>query len=209
MNIVHAILNLLPELILKYSHLHASEQIATAYAELRTASSNAKTGGILPITARTLETITRLSTAHAKLKLRKKVTEVDVKAALEVLNFAIYHKELTEMDNREQKRQKEEARKHRADHQGPTTSDMEVDDPPTAEQPTATGSLERIEAFKAKFGQHMRTNHKDTISISEVQDVVNSGADDHYSRAEIVTILEKLQDDNILMIAAETVHMVV
>ncbi|KAE8722959.1 DNA replication licensing factor MCM3 [Hibiscus syriacus] len=183
----------------------ASEQIAIAYAELRTASSNAKTGGTLPITARTLETIIRLSTAHAKLKLSRKVTKDDVDAALKVLNFAIYHKELTEMDDREQEQQREEARKHRADRQGA----MEVDDPPTAEQPTATGSLERIEAFKAKFGQHMRTNHKDTISISEVENVVNTRADDHYSRAEIVTILEKLQDDNILMIAGETVHMIV
>ncbi|KAK8992505.1 hypothetical protein V6N11_048584 [Hibiscus sabdariffa] len=186
----------------------ASEQIATAYAELRTASSNAKTGGTLPITARTLETMIRLSTAHAKLKLSRKITKVDVEAALKVLNFAIYHKELTEMDEREQERQREEARKHRADSRGPTTSAMEVDDPPTTEQPTATGSLERIEAFKAKFGQHMRANHKDTISISEVEDVVNTGTDDHYSRAEIVTVLEKLQDDNILMIAGETVHMI-
>ncbi|MCH90738.1 DNA replication licensing factor MCM3, partial [Trifolium medium] len=51
----------------------ASDQIATAYAELRNANSNAKTGGTLPITARTLETIIRLSTAHAKLKLSRKV----------------------------------------------------------------------------------------------------------------------------------------
>ncbi|XP_045797627.1 DNA replication licensing factor MCM3 homolog 3-like, partial [Trifolium pratense] len=45
----------------------------TAYAELRNANSNAKTGGTLPITARTLETIIPLSTAHAKLKLSRKV----------------------------------------------------------------------------------------------------------------------------------------
>lgn len=43
----------------------------------------------------------------------------------------------------------------------------------------------RIEAFKTVFGQHMRANHKDTISIAEVEDVVNGGADVHYSRAEI------------------------
>lgn len=48
----------------------------------------------------------------------------------------------------------------------------------------------RIEAFKAIFGQHMRVNHKDTISISEVENVVNAGADGHYSRAEIFAILE-------------------
>ncbi|KAE8688676.1 DNA replication licensing factor MCM3 [Hibiscus syriacus] len=186
----------------------ASEQIATAYAELRNASSNAKTGGTLPITARTLETIIRLSTAHAKLKLSRKVTGLDVEASLKVPNFSIYHKELTEMEAREEKR-KREGRKQRADHQGPTAEAMEVDDPPIAEQTTATGSIERIEAFKAIFGQHMRGNHKDTIIIAEVEDVVNVGADVRYSRAEIMSILEKLQDDNILMIAGETVHMIV
>lgn len=48
----------------------------------------------------------------------------------------------------------------------------------------------RIEAFKTVFGQHMRANHKDTISIAEVEDVVNGGADVHYSRAEIMSIFE-------------------
>ncbi|OMO49935.1 Mini-chromosome maintenance, DNA-dependent ATPase [Corchorus olitorius] len=190
----------------------ASEQIATAYAELRNSSSNAKTGGTLPITARTLETIIRLSTAHAKMKLSRKVTKIDVDAALKILNFAIYHKELTEMEDREQERQTEEARKRRADRQRQTTTTtdaMEVDDPPTEQQPTPTDSLERIEAFKTKFGQHMRANHKDSITIAEVEDVVNTGADAPYSRAEIMSLLEKLQDDNIVMIAGETVHMIV
>ncbi|TYJ34291.1 hypothetical protein E1A91_A05G159100v1 [Gossypium mustelinum] len=187
----------------------ASEQIATAYADLRNASSNAKTGGTLPITARTLETIIRLSTAHAKLKLSRKITKVDVEAALKVLNFAIYHKELTEMEDREQEREREQQRKQRADRRGQTADAMEVDDPPLAQQATATGSVERIEAFKTIFGQHMRANHKETVSIAEVEDIVNVGADVHYSRVEIMSILEKLQDENILMIAGETVHMIV
>ncbi|GJX39990.1 DNA replication licensing factor MCM3 [Tanacetum coccineum] len=49
----------------------ASEYIATAYAELRNTGGSTRTGGTLPITAKTLETIIRLSTAHAKLKLSK------------------------------------------------------------------------------------------------------------------------------------------
>lgn len=94
----------------------ASEQIASAYAEMRNASADNKAGGgTLPITARTLETIIRLSSAHAKLKLRNQVLKADVDAALKVLNFAVYHKELTEMEHREQERERELERKRQAE----------------------------------------------------------------------------------------------
>ncbi|KAF3951736.1 hypothetical protein ACB098_05G122500 [Castanea mollissima] len=208
----------------------ASEQIATAYAELRNTSSNAKTGGTLPITARTLETIIRLSTAHAKLKLSRKVSKSDVDAALKVLYFAIYHKELTAMEEREHEREKELERKRRADHpggndrdhrpgkkdrresgtsdvEGPMTDAMEVDDPPAA-QSAVNVSQERIEAFNSLFGQHMRANHLDLISVADIENVVNSGADFHYVRTEIMFLLEKLQDDNRVMIADGVVHMI-
>ncbi|KAF2305412.1 hypothetical protein GH714_005052 [Hevea brasiliensis] len=165
----------------------ASEHIATAYAELRSASSTAKTGGTLPITARTLETIIRLSTAHAKLKLSRKVSKSDVEAALKVLNFAIYHKELTEMEEREQEREEELERKRRAerlsdrndrddcnvvDLEGPTTDAMEVDDPP-AGQATTELSPERIEAFNSTFREHMR--YLDSITIDDLENAVNMG----------------------------------
>ncbi|KAG0582460.1 hypothetical protein KC19_3G061700 [Ceratodon purpureus] len=93
----------------------ASEQIAQTYAEMRNNNTDKGVGGgTLPVTARTLETIIRLSAAHAKLKLRNQVTKADVDAALGVMNFAIYHKELTDMDEREAERGREqEAQKKR------------------------------------------------------------------------------------------------
>ncbi|KAL5054703.1 hypothetical protein RYX36_035385 [Vicia faba] len=197
----------------------ASDQIATAYAELRNANSSAKTGGTLPITARTLETIIRLSTAHAKLKLSRKVTKSDVDAALKILNFAIYHKELTEMDEREEEREREQERKRKADgeNNGPdrgsksrrdSTSDaMEVDDT-SAAQPALGLTPERIEAFNSLFGQHMRANRLDQISIADIEDVINRGAGSTYSSADILLLLEKLQEDNRLMIVDGMVHMV-
>ncbi|KAJ4981873.1 hypothetical protein NE237_032710 [Protea cynaroides] len=193
----------------------ASEHIATAYAELRNASSNGRGGGgTLPITARTLETMIRLSTAHAKLKLSKKVTKVDVEAALKVLNFAIYHKELTEMEDREEERARELERKQKADHGGSrkatrggsTTDAMELDVPPAAESALSI-SPERTEAFESVFGQHMRANHLDLISISEIEKVVNTVAAVRYTKPEIMFLLEKLQADNRLMIVDEMVHM--
>uniref|UniRef100_A0A803MDR7 DNA replication licensing factor MCM3 n=1 Tax=Chenopodium quinoa TaxID=63459 RepID=A0A803MDR7_CHEQI len=220
----------------------ASENIATAYAELRNANSNAKGGGgTLPITARTLETIIRLSTAHAKLKLSRTDTKLtidlqvlksDVEAALKVLNFAIYHKELTEMDEREQGREREMERKRQADRdannnervqrhrrndrsgqgdeaatEGEATEAMEVDEPP-ADQSAINISPERVEAFNSIFGQHMRANYLDVITIADIDRVINEEAATSYSRAEIMFLLERLQTDNRLMIMADmTVRM--
>ncbi|KAL6991429.1 DNA replication licensing factor MCM3 2 [Sarracenia purpurea var. burkii] len=185
----------------------ASDHIATAYAELRNASSNAKTGGgTLPITARTLETIIRLSTAHAKLKLSRQVFKSDVEVALKVLNFAIYHTELNEMEEREQEREREREleRKRKADHDGGSdgradrrdtsvrggTEAMEVDDEPPVAQTTVDVSPERIETFNTLFGQHAREHHLDRISIKDIETAVNSKTAVAYSRAEIMFLLE-------------------
>lgn len=48
----------------------------------------------------------------------------------------------------------------------------------------------RVEAFDSVFGQHIRANHVDLISISDVEKVVNSGAAIRYSRAEIIFLLK-------------------
>ncbi|KAI4371803.1 hypothetical protein MLD38_010110 [Melastoma candidum] len=200
----------------------ASEHIATAYAELRNAGSNNPVGGTLPITARTLETIIRLSTAHAKLKLSRKVTKPDVEAALKVLNFAIYHKELTDMEEREQERERELERKRQSDRNRQQTSGsdpngtanghgstdaMEEDEIPAAGF-GRTLSQDRIEAFNVIFGQHMRVNRLDMISVDDVERIINGIATAPYSRTQIVSLLEKLQDDNRIMIADGTVHMI-
>lgn len=48
----------------------------------------------------------------------------------------------------------------------------------------------RMEAFNSVFGQHMRANRLDLITITELEEIVNTGTDAHYSRAEITFLLE-------------------
>uniref|UniRef100_A0A1J3GP72 DNA replication licensing factor MCM3 n=1 Tax=Noccaea caerulescens TaxID=107243 RepID=A0A1J3GP72_NOCCA len=205
----------------------ASEVIAEAYADLRNAGSVTKTGGTLPITARTLETIIRLATAHAKMRLSREVAKEDAETALELMKFAIYHQELTKMDEREAKeRQREQTEQEQtpsgqrrdndnggenatANVESETADPMEVDEP-TLEQFSGTVSAARIEAFERVFGQHMRTNRLDDISIAEIETVVNNngvGAS-RYSADEIMALLEKLQDDNKVMISDGRVHII-
>ena len=48
----------------------------------------------------------------------------------------------------------------------------------------------RIEAFNSLFGQHMRSNRLEVISIDDIENAVNTRADVSYSRAEITSLLE-------------------
>ena len=63
------------------------EAISAAYSEMRSKQSVRN----LPVTARTLETIIRLSSAHAKSRLSNSVDEIDVEAVLDIVNFVMFH----------------------------------------------------------------------------------------------------------------------
>ncbi|CCH59061.1 hypothetical protein TBLA_0B02190 [Henningerozyma blattae CBS 6284] len=63
----------------------ATNIIVKSYTELRNDENTKKS----PVTARTLETLIRLSTAHAKVRLSKTVTKVDALVANRLLRFAL------------------------------------------------------------------------------------------------------------------------
>jgi DNA replication licensing factor MCM3 len=65
----------------------AMETISSAYANMRARQSQKN----LPVTARTLETIIRLSTASAKARLSGSVDECDVESAMELMSFVLFH----------------------------------------------------------------------------------------------------------------------
>ncbi|KAI9173071.1 MCM DNA helicase complex subunit [Blastocladiella emersonii ATCC 22665] len=69
----------------------ASDVITEAYARFRNekASEEGKRR-TLPITARTLETLIRLATAHAKARLAREVDEDDAEAATELLEYVLF-----------------------------------------------------------------------------------------------------------------------
>jgi DNA replication licensing factor MCM3 len=48
---------------------------------------------VLPITIRSLESIIRLSTAHAKLRLSAEVKELDCQEAIRLLNYTLWGEE--------------------------------------------------------------------------------------------------------------------
>lgn len=81
----------------------ASDYIVNAYAGLRNDDMQANIRRTSPMTARTLETLIRLATAHAKARLSGTVSLLDAKRAEEILRFALF-KEMPEKEGRRKRR---------------------------------------------------------------------------------------------------------
>lgn len=71
----------------------ASEIIAEEYSRLRCMDNmESDVARTQPVTARTLETLIRLSTAHAKARLSKKIELQDAEAVIELVQYAYFKK---------------------------------------------------------------------------------------------------------------------
>ena len=83
----------------------AANLISDNYADLRArvSTSDRDRARTLPITARTLETMIRLASAHAKCHLRHLVTSEDATAAIDLLHYALFSEErVSEKDGLEE-----------------------------------------------------------------------------------------------------------
>lgn len=82
---------------------------ANLYASLRKKAANSDQNKLSqPITVRTLETIIRLSTAHAKLRFSKNVELADVDVAITMLKEAIFQEHLEKKPENEAMEEDEE-----------------------------------------------------------------------------------------------------
>ncbi len=86
----------------------AAEFISSAYAEFRQKKeqSDIVEAKTFPVTPRTLETLIRLATAHAKARLSNKVEKKDAKVAQEMIQFCLY-KEVKKKKSKRRKQQDE------------------------------------------------------------------------------------------------------
>ncbi|CUM54428.1 unnamed protein product [Debaryomyces tyrocola] len=97
----------------------ASEYIVNTYSALRNDLIDNNQRHTAPITARTLETLIRLASAHAKVRLSKTVEVKDAKIAEELLRFALF-KEVTKRS-----KSKKQKTHHESDSEGEEEDDEE------------------------------------------------------------------------------------
>lgn len=81
----------------------AADHIVTTYSALRNDELEGNQRKTSPMTARTLETLIRLATAHAKARLSNRVEERDALAAEAILRFALF-KEVVEDERRKRRK---------------------------------------------------------------------------------------------------------
>ncbi|CAG8909475.1 unnamed protein product [Penicillium egyptiacum] len=81
----------------------AADHVIATYSALRNDELTGNKRRTSPITPRTLETLIRLSTAHAKARLSNRVDEKDAKSAEAILRFAMF-KEVVEDERRKRRK---------------------------------------------------------------------------------------------------------
>ncbi|KAG8220061.1 MCM2/3/5 family-domain-containing protein [Butyriboletus roseoflavus] len=134
----------------------AANHIVNVYANLRNEEeSEANKKKTAPLTARTLETLIRLSTAHAKARLSAKVEQDDARVAEEIMRYALY-KEVA-------KRQRQKRKKRKLNHGGATagkgedgsqdSSDEESDDDGDDDQQPEIAERVKMPQQQPKGGQ--------------------------------------------------------
>lgn len=103
----------------------ASNHIVEVYASLRNDAMNSNERKTAPITARTLETLIRLATAHAKLRLSNTVNKNDALEAERILRFALF-KEVIKVRRKTKKRRVDEQPNENNEEED--DSDLEYDE---------------------------------------------------------------------------------
>jgi len=90
-------------------HPDCIEYAAQFYSGLRTKALNFDANKVsVPITVRTLETLIRLSSAHAKLRLSKLVETIDIDVAAQILHNSIFQEDLKSIKEEDNEDEDEE-----------------------------------------------------------------------------------------------------
>lgn len=171
----------------------ARECIAGRYAEMRSRQDERT----LPITARSLETIIRLASAHAKARLSNVVeADPDVAAAMDMLSFALYHENNKVVDNPNDPAGAPGQKRPREEPDITDTSDIEdnegqrqrVEEGSAAASSSAAPQAEAVADLKASIYAEVSRSLEDSVSIDDICTQVED-------RALVLQAIQSLDDE--------------
>lgn len=128
----------------------AADHIVETYSGLRNDDLQGNERRTSPLTARTLETLIRLSTAHAKSRLSSRVEVQDAVQAKEILRFALF-KEVVQPE-RKKRRRMNNSQDDVSEEEDDSSDDGDVDD--DGDQETRTGQTTRRSGLRSSTGRH-------------------------------------------------------
>uniref|UniRef100_A0A7E4UWU3 DNA replication licensing factor MCM3 n=1 Tax=Panagrellus redivivus TaxID=6233 RepID=A0A7E4UWU3_PANRE len=142
----------------------ASAYIATKYAELRSfeATKTADRERTMPVTARQLETMIRLSTAMAKARLAKTVELSDAERAYQLLHYACFK------EKPKARQEAEEQRKGHGHHDA-DGSDVEMDDATDTQSSTTTRASRAAKRRAAGGDADMEVDESQDVDDTPVE----------------------------------------
>jgi DNA replication licensing factor MCM3 len=161
----------------------AREFIANRYAEMRCRQDERT----LPVTARTLETVIRLASAHAKARLSNVVeAKPDCEVAMDVLSFALYHEDGEQKHKSTDINDVENVAEVSDDGEGGSDDQEDVTEPASKRQRT-----EESDKLKSKILTEL-TENDGYLPIDNI-------CTDNEDRNEILKIVETLVSEGKLM----------
>lgn len=142
----------------------ASEIIASEYSRLRSQDeTDPDMARTQPVTARTLETLIRLSTAHARARLATTVTAADAQAAIELVQYAYFKKVL----------EKEKHKRRRSD--ADLSGDDETVENGTEPHSQGTETSPSVRRSKRTRTQETPSQEDDNMDDSHFEPIVDPG----------------------------------
>lgn len=181
----------------------ARDFIANRYAEMRCRQDERT----LPITARSLETVIRLATAHAKLRLSNEVEpSPDCEVAMDILSFALYHENTHNVDDSSQTPACPSPPKKRAEVSEDDNSesfDLPDDDSSNHKkdkrQKLTDQASSEIQGLKTRLWEELSKSDEGGLEIEKI--VSSMGVD----RDFIIAALRELEEENRVMVDGESV----
>lgn len=204
----------------------ACHVISRAYADMRQDS----TDKTLPVTARTLETMIRIATAHAKVRFSNTVEEADAEVALELMRHALYASELEKSAKESTGKRSRHQEDHGEDDESPeggADASASLPSPARQREPKSRKVVSGKETSQATAGgpSSPKTSEISQQKISRVQKLILeafAGEQQWTTEAELVeklatgsptvneqelkTILANMNEENQIMVAEGKIY---